>query len=94
MTDGNWTSSSRVEILIDDVNDNAPVFLDLYNFEVDPLASVGTLIGQLSANDSDVSDRNGRVTYHLVRGGLDRFSLHSETGETAETKCFKHFSEA
>ncbi|XP_041350813.1 protocadherin Fat 4-like [Gigantopelta aegis] len=80
-TDGNLTTSARLEIFVDDVNDNAPVFLEQYNFEVNSSASIGYPVGRVSANDLDVSDRNGRVTYYLIQGGLDRFSLNSQTGD-------------
>lgn len=52
-----WECSSLVEILIADVNDNAPQFtLPSYTASLSEDAQIGTLVAKLHANDNDTGE--------------------------------------
>lgn len=60
-------SEASIEIEVEDVNDNAPVFSRLtYAAVIDEGLPVGTSVVQLSASDRD-SGRNKDLTFQLVR---------------------------
>nr|CDS16131.1 protocadherin 2 gamma c6 sCP1 [Echinococcus granulosus] len=62
------SSSALVTVLVDDVNDNPPTFEHYtYNFEVEENAPVGTVVGQVSVRDADLTETNRRVRF-LLRG--------------------------
>ena len=63
-------------ITILDANDNAPLFVRDYSFSVFEDASVGHLVGQVSATDGDVSSQT--LTYALQD---DAFRVEESTGE-------------
>ena len=66
-----------VEINIDDVNDNKPVFVGLpYYFVFGNDFLVGTQIGKVQAIDQDVGF-NGMITYSVISGDPNQlFSLN------------------
>ena len=74
----------RLTINIEDVNDNTPMFTQKkYVVEVKEDVGVGTVIGTVTAHDSDAG-KNGEVTYRLIQGNrMRKFSLNSKTGEVS-----------
>ena len=76
------TVTSSVSVTILDVNDNAPLFTDIFEFTTDENVPNGTEIGQVIANDPDISS-NGVVNYfiHDVRlGEVDYFEIGQSNG--------------
>jgi hypothetical protein len=81
--------SLKLVLNIADINDHNPLFLhDNYKFTVLENQPPGTLIGQITAFDSD-QGLNGHVTYSIVNSNsnsmeknslLKHFSLDAETG--------------
>ena len=74
------SSSAMVTILVTDVDDNPPVFEQLfYSANVSEDANIGSLLLTLQANDSD-SGRNAAVEYHLANTSVP-FSVNATAGE-------------
>ncbi|XP_022240676.1 fat-like cadherin-related tumor suppressor homolog isoform X3 [Limulus polyphemus] len=70
-----------VEITILDINDNAPIFVNLPYYSVVPIeAQPGDLIRKVQAIDLDMG-LNGYIHYELVKGEKDLFSIDSRSGE-------------
>ena len=67
---------ARLFITILDANDNAPLFVRDYSFSVFEDASIGHLIGQVSATDGDISSQT--ITYTLQD---DTFKIEESTGK-------------
>ncbi|XP_042256146.1 cadherin-7 [Thunnus maccoyii] len=62
---GGYSSSTTVTVSLTDVNDNGPTFQHhLYTFAVPENAAVGTTVGRIMAEDSDIGI-NARMTYSL-----------------------------
>ncbi|XP_012944987.1 protocadherin gamma-A10, partial [Aplysia californica] len=88
-----------VEIDVEDVNDNKPVFTETnYARTVDETVSQGSLLLTLTATDEDSGD-NGKVRYHLpeqLAHVMSMFSLNATSGElrlvgdfqTADTEVY------
>ncbi|XP_052131065.1 cadherin-11-like [Frankliniella occidentalis] len=80
-----WECSSQVEILIADVNDNAPQFtLVSYTASLSEDAQVGTLVAKLHANDNDTGI-NRKVRYVIVEDdpaflSKPQFKITSDSG--------------
>ena len=70
-----------VEIIVDDINDNKPVFVGLpYYFVFGNDFQAGTQIGRVQAIDLDVGF-NGMVTYSAVSGDPNQlFTLNPVSG--------------
>ncbi|XP_037549994.1 cadherin-7 [Nematolebias whitei] len=67
---GGYSSSTTVTVSLTDVNDNGPTFQQyLYTFAVPENAPVGTTVGRVMAEDSDIGI-NARMTYSL-KGNLE-----------------------
>ena len=60
-----FVESSSLEVLVADENEVPNFLRDVYNFSVTEGVSVGTIIGLVSATDSD-SGVNGTLTYTIV----------------------------
>lgn len=76
------SSTMQVTVVIQDVNDNEPLFndsaADVFVLEDSP---VGRPVTTIVASDAD-SYENGRVTYRITSGNLEgRFHLNPDTGE-------------
>lgn len=86
-------SEASVEIEVEDVNDNAPVFSKLsYAAEVDEGLPVGTSVLQLSASDRD-SGRNKDLSFHLVRtekNETDFFEMDPLSGVIVTKQVLDH----
>jgi len=78
------TGSALVVVVIDDVNDEFPVFArDAYEFVVDENQPEAADVGSVFAVDGDVASSNGAVRYSIVNtgsGDLLPFSVESITG--------------
>lgn len=74
-----WQCNSTVELLLSDVNDNAPVFGQSgYEVALPEDTSTGRLVAQLHASDSDLGP-NRRVSYSLVEAS-SQFSVDAHSG--------------
>lgn len=79
------TAEKLVTVIVEDVNDNEPVFITM-NAAVLPYKDLNVVPGRngyvimtVNAFDAD-SSSNGLVTYELVAGNSDLFSLNRNTG--------------
>lgn len=71
---------SNVTVLLEDVNDNGPVFTQAqYSKSVYEDARVSEVLLQVKADDADIGT-NRKVSYSLVDTAGDTFSIESETG--------------
>ena len=80
------TVSTSVSISILDINDNAPIFTDIFSFTTDENVARETLVGQVIANDPDLGS-NGVVNYfiHDVRVGETGHFVIGQTSGIVET---------
>ncbi|ESO84012.1 hypothetical protein LOTGIDRAFT_229554 [Lottia gigantea] len=78
--DDGLISRQTVTLVIDDVNDEAPVVTGGFNFTVHPSAAIGENVGEIIASDFDCSEKNQRLMYSIKNGGLSKFSIDSNTG--------------
>lgn len=82
-----WYSETEVNVILSDVNDNAPVFeKNNYIIEVSESALVDTSIGSVTAHDADAG-ANKLVHYHVEShekdpAASDMFHIDSSTGNT------------
>lgn len=86
-------SEASIEIEVEDVNDNAPVFSDqTYSVIIDEGLPVGTSVIQLSASDRD-SGRNKDLTFHIVTtegNKTDFFDIDPESGLIVTKQVLDH----
>ncbi|XP_060119755.1 cadherin-22 [Heteronotia binoei] len=77
---GGLSGSTTVTIVITDVNDNPPRFPQkMYQFSIAETAPVGTLIGKVKAEDSDVGE-NTDMTYQVKdEEGLGAFRVTTDS---------------
>ena len=95
-TDGKFSTTAKLVIDLEDVNDNAPYFIkSLYSANVPENIPIGHLIINVTAQDKD-SGSNGRVTYSLVQGPNDTdtfvnetFSINATSGAITSLKKMK-----
>uniref|UniRef100_A0A3B5L9E8 Uncharacterized protein n=1 Tax=Xiphophorus couchianus TaxID=32473 RepID=A0A3B5L9E8_9TELE len=82
-----------VDIILEDVNDNAPVFLsNSYYANISEAAVIGTSVLQVVARDSDTGN-NKEVFYQLVeeRGkSSDYFTIDRESGIISTSQVLDH----
>ncbi|NXG53765.1 CDHR2 protein, partial [Psilopogon haemacephalus] len=71
-------TSVNVTITVEDLNDNAPVFLNQsYNFSVFE-DSPGSIVGDVEATDADRTEINSRISFRLQSGnGSSNFLIRS-----------------
>ncbi|XP_065884594.1 protocadherin Fat 4-like [Dysidea avara] len=80
VTDGTNAVSSQLNIVVEDVNDNSPVFsMDPYMLDVPELSIPGSVVGTITATDDD-EGVNAQIEYTLVEPS-DYFSINRSTGE-------------
>lgn len=83
------TCSSTVEIIISDVNDNAPVFSGPdFTFLVPEDAKIGSFVGKASATDKD-SGVNAKIIYSLItlgEGNDGTFTIDTTSGSIHTAK--------
>ncbi|KAK3560427.1 hypothetical protein QTP86_008449 [Hemibagrus guttatus] len=89
--DGAWFSKTgriSVTINVTDINDNPPVFTSTeYMTSVSENSAVGSSVIQIIATDKD-SGSNAEVTYSLISGHTDYFSLDSINGTITTLEIF------
>ncbi|XP_059476479.1 cadherin-related tumor suppressor [Neocloeon triangulifer] len=73
------SAEKLVTVIVEDVNDNAPVFASMSAALLPLNPARDALVTHVVANDLD-SSTNGLVTYELVSGNTDLFRLHRKTG--------------
>ncbi|XP_066572717.1 protocadherin Fat 2 [Amia ocellicauda] len=82
-------SEAIVEIDVEDMNDNPPVFHRLiYSAQVSEGSSIGSSVLQVSASDKD-SGRNKEITYQIIETGkddIDFFDIDALSGLIVTTK--------
>ncbi|XP_062839712.1 protocadherin Fat 4 [Anolis carolinensis] len=80
------TQRAEVEITLQDVNDNPPVFpTDMLDLTVEENIGDGSKIMQLTAMDAD-EGANALVTYTIISGADGSFHIDPESGELIATK--------
>ncbi|XP_014391870.1 PREDICTED: cadherin-22 [Myotis brandtii] len=83
---GGLSGSTTVTIVVTDVNDNPPRFPQkMYQFSIKESAPIGTAVGRVKAEDSDVGE-NTDMTYHLKEesgtgGHVFKVTTDSDTQE-------------
>ena len=88
--DGRFTAEASIEIHINDLNDNRPIFAKThYEFKVDENSALNTFIGRLNATDKDRTIEMKKISYKIIEvlgkpfsqlAGLNQvFSLDSNT---------------
>lgn len=84
MYDGNnqlVEDSGKFEVIVNDINDNIPVFPKGLNGSVLERASAGTKIVEVKATDADdPTTANGELSYSLIRDGDGKFQIDKITG--------------
>ncbi|XP_026318531.1 cadherin-99C isoform X3 [Hyposmocoma kahamanoa] len=76
-------ATTLVEVIVDDKNDNAPIFTSLIRpVTIEDSSSIGTLVQTVVASDADATVPNNRVRYKLVgRGKASKyFHVEPDTG--------------
>ncbi|KOB79512.1 Protocadherin-15, partial [Operophtera brumata] len=76
-------ASTTVEILVDDKNDNSPIFTSAIRpVTIEDSSSIGSLVQAVIATDSDSTALNNRVRYKLVGRGKASiyFNVEPDTG--------------
>ncbi|XP_030621866.1 protocadherin Fat 4 [Chanos chanos] len=80
------TQKVEVEITLQDINDNPPVFpTDLLDVTIEENIGDGFKIIQLTATDADEGP-NALVTYTIISGADDSFRIDPESGDLIATK--------
>ncbi|XP_066596420.1 LOW QUALITY PROTEIN: neural-cadherin-like [Prorops nasuta] len=78
-------SEATVYILLEDVNDEIPLFTEREQETVLEGEPIGSKVTQVNAIDKDGSYPNNKVTYYVVESqrneGKEYFEINSETGE-------------
>lgn len=83
-------SSKLVPIMIEDVNDNPPVFTySEYNIQVPENRDQGMLLIRVRAEDADAG-QNAQIQYSLAENSISHFSLNAETGEIFTLRPFDY----
>ena len=80
------SSTGTLSVLVEDENDNAPVFSQTqYSLSVLENSEAGTLLARLAATDSD-SGINGEIRYSLKGEDAESFSIDESTGDLASRR--------
>mgnify|MGYP001792493636 CR=1 FL=1 len=77
------TATANVRVVIEDVNDNSPKFLNTpYAVSINESTSVGSLVFTVMASDKDFGPR-GQVNYRIKSGNDEKkFIIDGNTGIT------------
>ncbi|XP_061073015.1 protocadherin-16 [Conger conger] len=79
-SDSRHQSEANLTVLVEDVNDNAPVFTqDLYQVTLLEHSSPGSPVVTVTATDRD-SGENGKVTYRVMSSTKDGFYIDPSNG--------------
>ncbi|KAM7000077.1 protocadherin alpha-8-like isoform 11-T11 [Tautogolabrus adspersus] len=90
------SSTSVINVLISDVNDNKPLFTEnIINVFVKENSPVGEVIKTVTATDADIS-QNGQVSYSFLHNNSNSLPLstminiNSETGDIVSLQSFNY----
>ncbi|XP_029029135.1 protocadherin-16-like [Betta splendens] len=79
-TDSQHQAEANVTILVEDINDNAPVFTqDLYQVTLPEHTPPGSAVVTLTATDRDSGD-NGKITYSVMSSTQEGFYIDPNNG--------------
>jgi hypothetical protein len=82
VSDGQHIKTTQLQVIVTDVNDNAPLFSQQSYYQVVPEnASPGTSVLTVRATDADTGD-NAKITYSLGASSLPVFVIDSRNGES------------
>ena len=88
--DGSWRAETPLTIIVQDENDNAPVFeKSSYEFNFPELQRSIAFVGQVSAFDADKPGPNSVITYNL-KFPNDFFSVDPTSGEILSKQALKY----
>ncbi|KAK4471688.1 hypothetical protein MN116_004598, partial [Schistosoma mekongi] len=74
------TSSHIIKVIVQDLNDNPPIFSkDYYSFFVQESSPVNTLVNKVIATDAD-SEKNAEINYQINQDGKEYFSINKLDG--------------
>ncbi|XP_059919417.1 protocadherin Fat 4 [Gadus macrocephalus] len=80
------TQRAEVEITLQDVNDNPPIFPnDILDLTIEENVGDGFRVMQLTATDADEGP-NALVTYTIISGADDSFRVDPESGDLTATR--------
>nr|XP_022298872.1 protein dachsous-like [Crassostrea virginica] len=94
VSDGQLSDTASLVLHVNNINDNSPVFInDSYSFTVKVNASIGTLVGSVSAVDNDLGEY-GLVSYDITgQNEIVKYFTISENGDlTTKDLLPIHFS--
>lgn len=75
-----WECSSRIEIVVSDLNDNAPLFsLPYYSVTLPEDVEVGTLVTKVHATDADIGI-NRKIKYSFLDSSKNHFKMSADSG--------------
>ncbi|XP_078049941.1 neural-cadherin isoform X3 [Augochlora pura] len=78
-------SEATIYIVLEDVNDEIPLFTEREQETVLEGEPIGTKVTQVQATDKDGTHPNNKVTYYVVDSnrneGLNYFEIHEESGD-------------
>ena len=90
VTDSSYAARTQVTIRLLDVNDNAPRFLrQTWSFQLREGQSPGTEVGQLQADDRDISSPNDQFYFSLKRPST-LFELDAESGRIRALRSLEY----
>ena len=75
------STEAKLTIHVEDVNDNAPRFMELPAFSLPGNVSIASQIGRVLAVDADSSQDNNQVFYSIIDGSYGKFSIDFNEGE-------------
>uniref|UniRef100_A0A667Y8M0 Protocadherin-16 n=1 Tax=Myripristis murdjan TaxID=586833 RepID=A0A667Y8M0_9TELE len=79
-SDSKHQSEANLTVLVDDMNDNAPIFTqDLYQVTVSEHLPAGSSVITVTATDRD-SGENGKITYRVMSSSRDIFYIDPSNG--------------
>ncbi|XP_017769468.1 PREDICTED: fat-like cadherin-related tumor suppressor homolog isoform X4 [Nicrophorus vespilloides] len=75
-----WECTSRIELMVSDLNDNAPQFsLPYYSVSLAEDVEVGTLVTKVHATDADIGI-NRKIKYAFLDSSNNHFKIESDSG--------------
>ncbi|XP_051157574.1 fat-like cadherin-related tumor suppressor homolog [Leptopilina boulardi] len=75
-----WECSSQLEILVSDLNDNAPKFMmQSYSTTLPEDVEVGTLVTKVHATDDDIGI-NRKIRYEFIDSANNHFRIATDSG--------------
>ncbi|XP_067673633.1 cadherin-23-like isoform X2 [Haliotis asinina] len=74
-------STVRVDITVEDMNDNAPIFeQNYYTISVPENSTQGSVLLNVTATDMDIGSPNNEFIYRIETGAMDKFRIDFQTG--------------